>query len=95
MPESKNGRRIVIERVAEEYNLTLKLATAVVDTVVDGMICALKSGERLNLKGFGTFVIEEKPSRTARHPQNGEVIQVPARWAARFSASKNLKGTLR
>ena len=49
------------------------------------------NGDKITVRGFGTFKRKEAPARTARNPQTGEAIQVPARSVLKFSATKGAK----
>lgn len=55
---------------------------------------ALRSGERVDLGGFGSFVVNDKKARQGRNPKTGETIQIAARKAAAFKPSKELTATL-
>ncbi|NJC87411.1 MAG: HU family DNA-binding protein [Desulfuromonas sp.] len=81
----------VVEKVATDFNLTKKLGKAVVDSVVDGLIMTIKSGDKLRINGLGTFSIKARPARTARHPRTGEKISVPAKRVLKFTPVKDLK----
>jgi nucleoid DNA-binding protein len=48
------------------------------------------AGEKVILKGFGTFSVKEKAARTARNPQTGEAVQVPAKSVLTFKASPSM-----
>jgi DNA-binding protein HU-beta len=62
------------------------------DALIDTIAAALKRGETVQLKGFGSFsVIETKP-RTGRNPRTGKPIEIPARRRVRFKPSKSLLG---
>jgi nucleoid DNA-binding protein len=54
----------------------------------------LQSGERVDLRGFGSFVVKDKKAREGRNPKTGETIQIAARRAAAFKASKELSDRL-
>lgn len=81
----------VIEKVAEDFNLTKKLGKEVVEAVVEGIVLSIKSGEKLRITGLGTFSIKDKPARTARNPKTGEAVQVPAKRVLKFTPTKELK----
>jgi integration host factor subunit beta len=51
----------------------------------------MKTGERVNIKEFGTFTVKERPAGVVTHPQTREKIQVPARKVPHFKASPKLK----
>ena len=51
---------------------------------------ALKSGEKVTLVGFGTFMVAERAARTGRNPQTGEKIEIPARKVVKFKPGSKL-----
>jgi len=65
-----------------------------VETVVDSLLGeigkALQSGERVDLRGFGSFIVKDKAARHGRNPKTGETIQIAARKSATFKPSKEL-----
>jgi DNA-binding protein HU-beta len=71
---------------------------AEIETVVDSLLGeigrVLRSGERVDLRGFGSFVVKDKKARQGRNPKTGETIQIAARKAATFKASKELSDRL-
>jgi DNA-binding protein HU-beta len=54
-------------------------------------VTTIKLGEKVNITNLGIFKIREKKARVARNPKTGESIQVPAKKAPKFIASKHLK----
>jgi integration host factor subunit beta len=85
----------VIERLAATMatdNLTPEDAGLVVTTILDTMREALISGDRIEIRGFGTFTVNDYPARTGRHPRDpNKVIQVPAKRLPRFRCGKSLR----
>ena len=74
---------------------TKKEAEAVVDSVFGAITKALKEGDRVNLAGFGTFTVLNKPSRKGRHPKTGEEIDIAAKKVPKFSPGKGLKDVVK
>jgi DNA-binding protein HU-beta len=72
-----------------------KEAEAVVDSVFEAIAKALKEGDRVNLAGFGTFTVIDKPSRKGRHPKTGEEIDITAKKVPKFSPGKGLKDVVK
>lgn len=70
---------------------TKKEAEAVVDSVFGAITEALKEGDRVNLAGFGTFTIVDKPPRKGRNPKTGEEIDIAARKVPKFNPGKGLR----
>lgn len=91
----------LIERVANRTGLTLKDSKTVVDAIFStvpkhGIIAnELKSGRKVQITGFGTFVIRKRKKREGRNPQTGESIEIPATKFPAFSAGRSLKDRVR
>jgi DNA-binding protein HU-beta len=81
----------LIAKVAEATEMTKKDSTKVVDATLDAIAEALKNGEKVQLLGFGTFVVRERAARKGRNPQTGEEIDIPATKVPAFKPSKQLK----
>ena len=65
------------------------------DALFESIAEALASGDKVSLTGFGVFEVRERAARTARNPQTGEPIEVPASKAPAFKAGKGLKEACR
>jgi DNA-binding protein HU-beta len=63
----------------------------VIEEVFEQLTQAMTRGERVDLRGFGTFNVKDSAARTGRNPQTGEAIQIPARRVPGFKAGKELK----
>ena len=88
------SKKELIVTVAEELGATQKDVKAVVELFFDKLAAvagALEIGEKINMPGFGAFVMKEKKARTARNPKTGEAIQVEAGQKLRFKPAKDLK----
>lgn len=71
------------------------LSTADVDfavkTLLGGVYDALVRGDRVEIRGFGTFHLNYRPGRQGRNPKTGEQVSVPAKWVPHFKAGKDLR----
>ncbi len=76
---------------AEKLNVDMKKAREIIDTVFDTLTQALLRGERIELRGFGTFVVRKYDSYVGRNPKTGETIQALSKKLPFFKAGKNLK----
>ena len=66
-------------------------ADAVVNTIFDALSHALtERGDRVEIRGFGSFRVSERKAREGRNPKTGEVIQIPAKRVVQFRAGKQL-----
>ena len=81
----------LIYAVAEKAELTKKDADKAVSAVIDTITESLAKGEKIQLVGFGTFEVRNRPERTGRNPQTKETITIPASKVPAFKAGKALK----
>ena len=83
----------LIEKIMSKTKaqMTHKDAERVVDGVFDEIKAAVAKGDSVSIVGFGTFSAKERAARTARNPQTGGTIQVPAKKAPSFKAGKGFK----
>jgi integration host factor subunit beta len=63
----------------------------VVDTVFDAVIQALQAGDKIEIRGFGSFRIRQRKPRTGRNPKTGDKVEVPAKRVPYFKPSKELR----
>ena len=81
----------LVKEVARSNGLTRPEAQIVAQTVLDVIGQALKSGEKVELRGFGSFRHRQRTPYQARNPKTGEAVQVPAKRVAYFKPGKELK----
>lgn len=81
----------LIEKVASSSELSKKDATKAVDAVFEVISEALKSGDKVQLVGFGNFEVRERAARKGRNPQSGEEIEIPASKLPAFKPGKVLR----
>ena len=81
----------IIKEVADGTGLTKVEIEAVLDGVILSISEALKRGERVDLRGFGSFVIKQRPARDARNPATREIVRLKERFIPAFKVSKILK----
>jgi len=73
----------LIARLAERFpQLVAKDAEFAVKMILDAMTDALSRGDRIEIRGFGSFALNYRPPRVGRNPKSGEKVQVPARTPA-------------
>ena len=80
----------LIEALAERLG-DKKTAGAAVDGLVDVIVRSVNKGEKVNITGFGVFEKRARAARTARNPQTGEPIEIPAGYSVKVSAGSKLK----
>jgi len=81
----------LIEALSKKENMTEKKAMDVVNLVFDGFVDELKKGGRIEIRGFGSFVVREYGSYTGRNPKTGSNIQVAPKRLPFFKVGKELK----
>ncbi|NTV49518.1 MAG: integration host factor subunit beta [Geobacteraceae bacterium] len=82
----------LIEKVVQSHGiLNIKVSEIVVNTVFDSIEEALKSGDKVEIRGFGSFTIRERLGREARNPKSGEVVRIPSKKTPFFKTGKELK----
>ena len=81
----------LIELVAEQGKMTKKKAEDVVNLIFDFMIEAMAKGDRIEIRGLGSFVVKEYGAYTGRNPRTGESIHVKPKKLPFFKVGKELK----
>ncbi len=81
----------LVEEVAKHSDLSKKDAEVIVQTVLDSIVESLKIGEKIELRGFGSFRLRERTSREGRNPKTGEKVFVPAKKVPYFKPGKELR----
>ena len=81
----------LVEEVARASELNKRDAEVIVETVFDSIIHALHKGEKVELRGFGSFRTRERGPRRGRNPKTGEPVDVPAKRVPYFKPGKELK----
>lgn len=81
----------LIEEVCHTGHLTRKESEAVIETVFESIVDSLRAGDKIEIRGFGSFRTRQRAARTGRNPKTGEPVAVPARRVPFFKPSKELK----
>ena len=85
-------RSDLIVKLAERYPQLLgKDAELAVKVILDSMATTLTSGDRIEIRGFGSFELNYRPPRMGRNPKSGDKVQVPAKYVPHFKAGKELR----
>ncbi|WP_319243991.1 integration host factor subunit beta [uncultured Propionivibrio sp.] len=71
--------------------LTAKDAEASVTEIINSLIHALAQGDRVEVRGFGSFALNYRPPRNGRNPKTGVKVAVPAKWVPHFKAGKETR----
>lgn len=82
----------LIERLANQNpRVTARDVDETVKAVLDAMTSAMASGSRIEIRGFGSFTLNHRPSRVGRNPKSGESVMVPEKFVPHFKAGKELR----
>ncbi|SDH36253.1 integration host factor subunit beta [Propionivibrio dicarboxylicus] len=82
----------LIARLAERFpQLVAKDADFAVKMILDAMAEALAKGDRIEIRGFGSFALNYRPPRVGRNPKSGDKVSVPEKWVPHFKAGKELR----
>lgn len=81
----------LVDAIAGKAGVPKAQVQQMVDDVFDLIAEGLSKGEKIDLRGFGTFSVRDSAARTGRNPQTGEPIAIPARRVPGFKPGKELK----
>lgn len=81
----------LVEDVAQAAELTKKDAERLVEIVFESIINTLNQGEKIELRGFGSFRVRERGARRGRNPKTGDPVDIPAKRVPYFKPGKELK----
>ena len=81
----------LVEDVARAAELTKKDAERLVEIVFESIIDTLNHGEKIELRGFGSFRVRERGARRGRNPKTGDPVDIPAKRVPYFKPGKELK----
>lgn len=82
----------LIEALADRFpQLIAKDADCAVKTILDAMTGSLVQGDRIEIRGFGSFALNCRPQRVGRNPKTGAKVEVPVKYVPHFKAGKDLR----
>lgn len=84
----------LVAAIAEKTELSKKDSEKALKAFIDVVTEELTKGEKIQLVGFGTFEVSERPEREGRNPQTGEPMKIAASKAPKFKAGKALKDVI-
>lgn len=84
----------LVNRVSKRTDLNKRDAEVMVQTVLDSIIESLQSGDKVELRGFGSFRLRERAPRVGRNPKTGEKVNVPSKRVPYFKPGKDLKSLI-
>lgn len=81
----------LIEEVSRVVEMSRKDSEVIVETIFDSVVRALRTGEKIEIRGFGSFRTRQRQPRIGRNPKTGTRVEVPAKRIPFFKPSKELK----
>ena len=82
---------LIVALASRFPSLVAKDAEIAVKAILDAIGGALARGDRVEIRGFGSFGLNYRPPRTGRNPKNGELVNVPGRHVPHFKAGKEMR----
>ncbi len=92
MPVKKSQ---LAQKIADKMGVPKKQAGEFVDAFVEIITGVMRSGDKVNITGFGIFKVSDRKAREGRNPRTGETIQIPASKKPRFTPGKVLKEAIK
>ncbi|MGB6200647.1 MAG: HU family DNA-binding protein [Candidatus Acidiferrales bacterium] len=91
MNESTLTKADLVEEVVKSTELPRKDSEDIVETIFEGIIGALQNGDKIEIRGFGSFRTRQRRGRIGRNPKTGAKVEVPPKRIPFFKPSKELK----
>lgn len=88
------NKQQLIDAAADSAEMSKTDMAAALECVLDTITESLRAGEKVTITGFGSFEVRDRSARTARNPQTGESVNVPASKAPAFKPGKALKDAI-
>jgi integration host factor subunit beta len=81
----------LIEEVSRVVEMTRKDSEVIVESIFDSVVRALRAGDKIEIRGFGSFRTRQRQPRVGRNPKTGTRVEVPSKRIPYFKPSKELK----
>jgi integration host factor subunit beta len=81
----------LIKKVSERVEIPPKVAKVFVETIFDAMSESLEKGERIEIRGFGSFVVRHYGAYKGRNPKTGKIVDVPPKKLPYFKVGREMK----
>ncbi|MDF2691084.1 MAG: himD [Gammaproteobacteria bacterium] len=94
MADQAINRSELIERLAEKHHISPAMAAKIFKTLLDAIMQSLNQGQRVEIRGFGSFEVRYRKPRKARNPKTGEVLEAPGKNRIYFRAGKEMHSAL-
>lgn len=84
----------LVDQITTDTGLNRRDTVTIVNLIMENIGRALATGDKVELRGFGSFKVKSRRSRLARNPRTGDSVDVPAKRVPYFKASNELKDRL-
>ena len=84
----------LIEEVSRVIEMTRKDSEVIVEAIFDSVVRALRTGDKIEIRGFGSFSVSRRPPRVGRNPRSGESVDIPEKRVPHFKPGKALRETV-
>jgi integration host factor subunit beta len=84
----------IVKVLADRVGLTRREAAQALTVVLDGVVEAIRKGEKVELRGFGSFRTRKRQARQGRNPRTGDRVSVPSKVVPYFKPGKQLREVL-
>src|ERR1035438_10125647 len=84
----------LIDDVSRRAELTRKDSEGIIETIFESVVRSLRAGDKIEIRGLGSFRTRHRKSRVGRNPKTGDRVEVPAKEIRFFKPSKELKERL-
>ena len=81
----------LIEDVSRAVEMTQEDSQVIIEAILDSVVRALRGGDKIEIRGFGSFRTRQRKPRVGRNPKTGERVEVPAKRIPYFKPSKELR----
>jgi len=81
----------LVEEVSRAVEMSRRDSEIIVETIFESVVKALRGGDKIEIRGFGSFRTRQRKPRTGRNPKTGARVEVPAKTIPYFKPSKELK----
>ncbi len=85
------NRSDLIQQVSEKFRMEIRDAESIIHIILESLSQSLISGERIEIRGFGSFELRFRPSRPARNPKTGETVQTEPSYSIHFKPGKEMR----
>jgi integration host factor subunit beta len=80
----------LIEAISRDMQMTRKDSEMIIETILDSVVRALRRGDKVEIRGLGSFRTRQRQARMGRNPKTGERVEIPAKRVPHFKPSKEL-----